>query len=160
LLRPKAANSKIAIIGIGNTFRSDDAAGNLVARALLERRFVQDLKHVLVMDSGHAPENSTAELRRFAPETVLLIDAAEMNETPGTIRWIDMEELDGMSSSTHSLPLSMLARYLTLEFNCDVLLLGIQPLTTAVGESVSEEVLESVDEVVRGLISLLSARIE
>ena len=151
----QAPKSKIAIIGIGNTFRSDDAAGNLVAHALLECRFIRDLEHVLVMDSGHAPENSTAKLRRFAPALVLLIDAAEMNELPGTIRWIGMEELDGMSASTHSMPLSMLARYLTLELDCEIKLLGIQPQSNDVGESVSSPVLQSVGEISDELIGLL-----
>lgn len=108
------------------------------------------------MDSGHAPENCTAELRRFAPEVILLIDAAEMNESPGTIRWIDMDELDGMSASTHSMPLSMLARYLTLELNCEIKLLGIQPRSNDVGEWISPPVVESADEVAASLISCLS----
>ena len=155
LLNQQAPNSKIAIIGIGNTFRSDDAAGILVARTLLACRFIRDMGHVLVMDSGHAPENSTAELRRFAPGIILLIDAAEMNEPPGTIRWIDMEELDGMSASTHSMPLSMLARYLTLELDCEIKLLGIQPQSNDVGEVVAPPVLKSVGEIADELIGLL-----
>lgn len=108
------------------------------------------------MDAGHAPENSTAELRRFAPGIILLIDAAEMGEAPGTIRWIDMEELDGMSASTHSMPLSMLAKYLTLELDCEVKLLGIQLLSNDVGESVNTEVMRAVDMIVDGMIEAFS----
>lgn len=161
MLKHQTANStKIAILGIGNTFRSDDAAGILIARALLESRFTRDLEHVLIMDSGHAPENSTAELRRFAPEIILMIDAAEMNERPGSIRWIDMNELDGMSASTHSMPLSMLARYLTLELHCEIKLLGIQPQSNTVGEWVSPQVVASVNEIVASLISSLSPKVE
>jgi hydrogenase 3 maturation protease len=141
--------TKIALMGIGNNLRSDDAAGILVARALIESGLIGDLKHVLVMDAGHAPENRTAELRRFAPDVVLLIDAAEMGETPGTIRWIQMEDLDGMSASTHSMPLSMLANYLTLELHCEVALLGIQPGSNDFGETVSAEVLQATDEIVK-----------
>lgn len=136
---------RIAILGIGNCLRSDDAAGTLVARGLLQTCLLPD--SVLVLDAGHAPENRTAELRRFAPGLVLLIDAAEMNEAPGTIRWIDLDELDGLSASTHTLPLSMLAEYLTLEINCEVRLLGIQPRSVDMGESVSDEVLRSIEEI-------------
>lgn len=141
----------MALMGIGNNLRSDDAAGILVARALIESGLIRDLKHVLVMDVGHAPENSTGELRRFAPDVVLLIDAAEMGETPGTIRWIQMEDLDGMSASTHSMPLSMLANYLTLELHCEVALLGIQPGSNDFGETVSAEVLQAIDEIVKAV---------
>jgi Ni,Fe-hydrogenase maturation factor len=53
-----------------------------------------------------------------------------------------------MSVSTHSLPLSMLARYLTLELHCMVALIGIQPKSNDVGEIVSTEVLQAVDVIV------------
>lgn len=148
---------RIAIIGIGNPLRSDDAAGLRVARAL--REFALETGDVLIIEAGHAPENRTAELREFAPDIVLFIDAAAMGERPGTIRLISEEDIDGMSASTHSLPLSMLARYLTLELNCQALLLGIQAGSNEIGETVHANVLEAVDEVVRGLKETLSGQI-
>ena len=156
LLIRQTEHPRIAIVGIGNAFRSDDAAGVLVAHKLIRADSVQNLDTVLVMDAGHAPEYSTGELRRFAPDVVILIDAADMGETPGTIRWIEMDDLDGMSASTHSMPLSMLASYLTLALDCRVALLGIQPKSNDVGESISREVSEAVDEVINGLIESLS----
>src|SRR5436190_753858 len=86
---PKA--SRIAILGVGNQFRSDDAAGVLVARALASRECALETEHLLIIEAGHAPENTTGELRRFAPDLVLIVDAAEMGETPGTIKWIPEE---------------------------------------------------------------------
>ncbi len=142
-------------MGIGNTLRSDDAAGILVVRALLESRSIRDLETVLVMDAGHAPENRTADLRRFEPDVVLLIDAAEMGEAPGTIRWIEMDEIEGISASTHSLPLSMLASYLNWELKCEVLLLGIQPANNDVGETVNSKIVEAVTRIVKGLQEIL-----
>ena len=65
--------------------------------------------------------------------------------------------IDGMSASTHSLPLSMLARYLTLELNCKAILSGIQPRSNDVGGSVSQEVLQAVDEVMQGLVETIAA---
>lgn len=148
-------------MGIGNELRSDDAAGILVARALTDSRFTRDLETVLIMDSGHAPENGTSQLRRFAPRLVLLIDAADMGEPPGTVHLIEMEEIDGMSASTHSLPLSMLSKYLALELSCDVMLLGIQPASTGVGEGVSREVQQAVKEIVNALgITLIGRSVQ
>jgi len=141
--------AKIAFVGIGNKLRSDDAAGILVVQKLMQSRCVRHLKHVLVMDAGHAPENMTGELRRFAPDVIMLMDAAEMGELPGTVRWIPMEALDGMSASTHSMPLSMLAGYLTLELPCAVALLGIQLRSNGFGDIVSPEVLQAIDEIVK-----------
>lgn len=114
----------------------------------MKSRIAPDQKHVLVMDAGHAPENMTAELRRFVPDSVLLVDAAELGQPPGTVHWIPMEDLDGMSASTHSMPLSMLASYLTLELHCTVSLLGIQPQSNDFGEIVSDPVLEAIDDIV------------
>jgi hydrogenase 3 maturation protease len=119
----------------------------LVARALSERAGPD----LLIVEAGHAPENRTGELRSFAPNLVLLIDAAEMGKAHGTVAWISEDDIDGMSASTHSLPLSMLAKYLTLELGCKVMLLGIQPASNEVGETVSAEVLRAVEEVAEGL---------
>jgi hydrogenase 3 maturation protease len=143
----------IVIMGIGNELRADDAAGMLVARRLLEDECIREKKdRVRVVKAEHAPENATWELRGFNPDLILLVDAADMGHPPGMIRWIEMDEIEGMSASTHSLPLSMLSRYLTLEFNCPVALLGIQPASNEFGEPVSIEVRHAVDEIVEGVL--------
>ena len=147
--------SRIAVLGIGNSFRSDDAAGVLVARGLAKSRLRRDPDSFLVIEAGYAPENVTAELRRFAAQVVILVDAAEMGAAPGAIRWVEMDEIDGLSASTHSMPLSMLSKYLILEWDCEVKILGLQPRSTEIGESVSSEVLQAVDEIVAGLAELL-----
>ena len=159
LLSQATVDSRVAIVGIGNSLRCDDAAGILAARQLRESRSLADLETVLVMDAGHAPENGTSQLRRFEPDVVLLIDAAEMGEQPGTIRLIEMDEIEGMSASTHTMPLSMLAKYLVLELNCQVLLLGVQPASTDVGEGLTGKVQQGVGEIVNALGLMLIGRL-
>ena len=151
LLNQQPDKPRIAIVGIGNTLRSDDAAGILVARALTESRFISSLNTVLVIDAGHAPENRTADLRRFAPEIVLLIDAADMEELPGAIRWIEMDEIEGMSASTHILPLNILASYLTAELGCTLALIGIQPGQTFADAPLTSPVQAAAYEIVAAL---------
>jgi hydrogenase 3 maturation protease len=146
---------RIAVLGVGNSMRSDDAAGVLAARALSRRACATDTDRILIIEAGPAPENRTGELRKFVPDLVLMIDAAEMGETPGVIQWIPEESIDGMSASTHSLPLSMLAHYLKLELNCTILFLGIQPNSNTVGERVSPDVSRAIDEVVDELDAFL-----
>ncbi len=135
---------RLALVGIGNEQRRDDAAGVWIARRLAP--LASD--SLLILDAGHAPENSTAALRRFAPDSILLIDAAEMGEAPGSVRLLETAEIEGMSASTHSLPLSMLADYLRLELGCEVLLLGIQPASTEYGEGIGEEVGEALRRII------------
>lgn len=148
---------RVAIVGIGNTLRNDDAAGILIARELLHRECAADASHLLIVQAGHAPENVTGELRGFAPELILLIDAAEMRDVPGAICWVPIQSIERMSASTHSLPLSMLARYLTLELNCMVALIGIQPKSNGVGETISTEVLQAVHEIVDEISNMFFA---
>jgi hydrogenase 3 maturation protease len=151
-LTSKLANlPRIAVLGVGNQFRSDDGAGVLIALALSNREFAKDTEHFLIIEAGHAPENTTGELRKFAPDLVLIIDAAEMGQQPGAIQWIPEEAIDGMSASTHSLPLSLLARYLRLDLNCTVTLLGIQPGSNEVDNGISPEVLRAIQEIVEEL---------
>ena len=152
------ATPRIAILGVGNPFRSDDAAGILVAHTLSQRECAADTDHVLILEAGQAPENRTGELRKFNPEAVLIIDAAEMGDAPGMVRWISEDEIDGMSASTHSLPLSMLIDYLKMELDCEVMLLGIQAESNEVGETVSANVLQAVNEIVDELDRLICAR--
>jgi hydrogenase 3 maturation protease len=142
-------SARIAIVGVGNPFRSDDAVGIRIVHALSGQEWAAATDQVLILDAGHAPENCTGELRRFAPNLVLLIDAAELGGKPGRVEWIPEESIDGMSASTHSLPLSMLARYLTLELGCKVAVLGIQPGSNEVGERISPPVLQIAEEVAR-----------
>jgi len=136
---------------VGNLFRSDDAVGVLIVRALSGQDWALDTDQVLVLDAGHAPENCTGELRKFSPDLIVFVDAAEIESKPGTIAWIPEESIEGMSASTHSLPLSMLSRYLSLELGCQIVLLGIQPASNEIGERISAPVLQATEEVVRGI---------
>ena len=66
-----------------------------------------------------------------------------------------MDEIDGMSASTHSLPLSMYARYLSAELGCEVALLGIQSVSVEMGDEVSPAVQGAIKAVTDGLCKLL-----
>lgn len=137
------------ILGIGNETNGDDAAGSCAARALAER--LAEIAHVRVIDAGIAPENQTGPVRRFAPDLVVMIDAAQMNETPGAIRWLDWAETDGLSASTHTLPPYVLAKYLVAETGCAVGVIGIQPAQTGFGIPLSDVMAAAVADVVEGV---------
>ena len=143
---------RVAILGIGHELRGDDAAGLSVARKLLERS--SGRSNLLVIEAESAPENHTGPLRRFEPDLVLLVDAAEMGEASGVIRWLDWQETTGLSASTHTLPPYVLAQYLTSELHCDVALIGIQPAGTTIGAPLSPEVGQAVEAVVQALCAL------
>jgi hydrogenase 3 maturation protease len=145
--------ARVAIVGIGQELRGDDAAGIVVAQAL--RRLVQLHDRLLVIDAGPAPENYTGSLRRFAPDLVILIDAAQMDALPGAVRWLDWQSTAGLSASTHSLPCSVLASYLVADLGCEVALLGIQPADTTFGAPLAPAVRRSIDMLVQRLAATL-----
>jgi hydrogenase 3 maturation protease len=108
-----------------------------------------------VVEAAHAPENCTGAIRRFAPDLVILVDAAEMGDPPGTIRCLDWREAGGLDASTHTLSLSMTAKYLTAELACDVGVIGIQSQDTSLGAPVSSAVRRAVRSVTQELTKLL-----
>ena len=109
-----------------------------------------------MIDAGTAPENHTSSLRRFGPDLVLLIDAAQMDEAPGAVRWLDWRDTSGLSASTHTLPPYVLAQYLTCELGCELALIGIQPADTRIGAPLSPAAQQAVAAVVQALAEALT----
>jgi hydrogenase 3 maturation protease len=145
---------RIAVLGVGNEFNGDDAAGILTVRALRRSQARAVLSpSILVIDAGLAPENFSGKLRSFGPQLVILIDAALMDAEPGEIRWLAWQAAAGQSASTHTLPLSMFSSFITRELGCQVALLGVQPLQTGPGYPVSLPVRNAVRRLTRGLLS-------
>lgn len=144
---------RIAIVGIGNEFCGDDVAGLAVARTL--QPLAAEADQVLVIDAGPAPENFTGLLRRFGPDLVLLVDAAQMDESPGVVRWLKWQDTRGLSASTHTLPSYVLARYLSAELGCQVALIGIQPSDVTVDRRLSPKVKKGVEAIVNKLQAIL-----
>lgn len=149
---------RVAVLGIGNEVNGDDAAGIAAVRALLPRLAGQE--HVLVLDTGAAPENYTGPVRRFRPDLIVLIDAAQMNEPPGTIRWLDWTETDGLSASTHTLPPFVLAKFLISDLHCDLGLVGIQPASNQMTDPItlSPVVQAAIEEVVATIAAHLDTQ--
>lgn len=147
----------MALVGIGHELRGDDAAGMRVAQGFSERvETTANNLAWLILEGGPAPENVTGALRRFRPHLILMVDAAQMDEPAGTIRWLNPQETDGLGASTHSLPFSVLATYLTAELGCEVALIGIQPAANQLDTPLTAAVEQAVTEIIRCLSSMIS----
>ena len=144
---------RIALLGIGNELNGDDAAGVWIARGLLS--VSKDSPNLLILECGTVPENAFGDLRRFKPDFILLVDAADIGEKPGSAKFIDPHDTSGFSASSHSLPFSVLAKYLENEFSCGIGLLGIQPASLEFDAGLSSEVKNSVNIVTKGLANIL-----
>lgn len=131
----------------------DDAAGMEVVRRL--RLCLASQPNILLVEGGAAPENFSGQLRRFQPDWLIVLDIGELGAAPGTIDWLEMEQIRGVTAVTHGLPVSMLARYLSEETGCRVGAVLIQPASLEFETLLSPAVSAGVEEVVAGLASLL-----
>lgn len=144
---------RVAIVGMGSEVNGDDAAGILIARRLKER--LTGLDRVLSFETGRSPENAVSQLRKFNPDVVVFIDAADLAEDPGWVAMIDPRTTTGASFSSHSMPFSMILEYLREQLDGEILLLGIQPQTIEFDDNVSRAVEISVIEVSEFLLDTL-----
>ncbi len=120
--------ARVALVGVGHELCGDDAVG--IRIAAMRRPLLSGMERFLVVEAGPAPENFTGTLRRFRPHLILLLDSALLDAEPGTVRWLDWQQAEGLSASTHTLPLQIFASYLAFDLGCTIRLIGIQPEQT------------------------------
>jgi hydrogenase maturation protease HycI len=136
---------------VGREGHGDDGAGPALCAELRRRWNGRDDR--LALDVGVAPENAGGVLRRFKPDVVLIVDAAHMAETPGALRRLLEDDILGCSASTHTVPLGLVARYLSESIGCEVRVLGLQADAAAVEGPLSPSVRRSVARLARHLSS-------
>jgi len=150
------ARKTILILGLGNPLQGDDGVGCHVAQALEQL----DLDNVQVMDGG-TPGVGLLNLLE-GRRRVILIDAAEMGQPPGTVVRFRPEQV-ALTGSTQrfSLHRSSVADALALARELDLKLpelvvLGVQPAQVGWGESLSPQVQAAFDQVVRAVLDEIS----
>jgi len=144
---------EVVVLGVGNRMRGDDAAGSVLAERLGRRVAVP------VIDGGETPEECTGKLKAAQPDTVLVLDAVDFGAEAGACALIRAEGLGRATGvSTHSPPLSILAKYLHAETGADFVFLGIQPRNRGVGGSLSEQVSRTLAVAEEALVDILGAQ--
>lgn len=136
------------VIGIGNDFRRDDAAGLIT---------VQHLKRIAGNKARYLEQSGDGTLLIEAwkdNERVVLIDAAQSGKTPGTIHRFEADKfpLPGkfLRYSTHQLGVNEaieLARVLK-QLPQQLIVFGIEGKYFGPGKGLSSEVAESIPELV------------
>ena len=144
---------KVALLGVGSTLRSDDAAGMYFIE-LLDGLLEQD--RVLFIAGSTAPENFTGVIKEFAPDKLFIVDAAHMGLLPGEVRMVPACDIAGVSFSTHMLPIPVMLKYLESESGCEVVFIGIQPKCTDQGLSMCEEVKMGTERLVEDFYDALT----
>jgi hydrogenase 3 maturation protease len=153
-LRRHLATGKVAVMGVGNTMRCDDGFGQLLVDSLQSAGLPE---RVRLFPCEMVPENFVGPVTRFQPETVLMIDTAELGERPGGTRLINFRDIADCGMTTHNVSLRLLANMLESATNAEVMLLAVQPEKTGFGTELSPTLLRTLDCLSELLVRVLKS---
>jgi len=146
--------ARIAIVGIGDELSVADRLGMQAAHQLAKK----DLRNTMIFLAGTVPESITGPVRRFRPDRILLLDAADTGARPGTISVISREHISGNLLSTHAMPLSAVMEFMEADTSAAVTLLGIQPDLSRPDCGLSQEGYRRFDQYLNLLAEILENR--
>lgn len=117
---------KLLILGIGENRMGDDGIGPWLTYNLY-RQFNHD--RVLIMNVGVLPEHRLDEMKAFNPDIIILIDAIQKKETPGTFAIFTREQMcNYLPISSHSMPIPIFVDRVEMEIpKVKLYLVGIEP---------------------------------
>jgi len=141
-------DSRVVILGVGNTLKGDDAAGPLVCERLSGR------VSATVIDAGAVPENYIGPVLEALPDVLFVVDAVDFGGRPGQIRVCMPEEIRGFAFSTHALSLHLSIDLIRRERKLEVYLIGIQAGRTKLGDCLSPAMQEAVEALADTLTQL------
>lgn len=143
------------VLGIGNVVHSDDGAGVHAAKCLRELK--EQFEGTTVMEGGTLGLELLPYLQ--SASRVLLLDAIDIGEKPGTIICLRGNAINGLkgSWSVHQLGVADLLSALRLvrEEPPEVVILGVQPSTTDWGTELSAEVKAAIPGLVEAALKEL-----
>lgn len=150
-----AGTGKTVVIAIGNTIHRDDGAGvHALRRLAIDSRLPAD---VALVDGGTRGLELLADAAGYS--CLLLLDAVDVGEKPGTIVRMTAADLHGIpgAASVHQLGLADLLSTLPLisDAPTEVVLLGIQPAETDWGIELSPLVEANLRQLVDAAIEQL-----
>ena len=131
---------RVVIVGVGNLLKGDDGLGP----ALVQR--LRDRVSAVCIDAGTAPENFTGAIKKEAPDTVLIVDAADLGKAPGQYQLLEKEDIARIGFTTHDISPAMLMGYLQSETKSRIYMLGIQPEKIDFEERLSQPVRKAIEE--------------
>ncbi len=151
-LEAAAGDGRVYVLGLGNTDRGDDGAGVLVAEAL-KKPFPgfsfseHDGIEGTVLDISERPGEAT----------VFFVDAADLRESPGTVRLVRKEDIRETEITTHRVAVALMSSILERSGKRSAVI-AIQPRMIEFRGRVTTEVAQAVSRVTEALGSVMEAR--
>lgn len=147
----KLRDSVTVIVGVGNVLKGDDGAGPIVCQRLRDAGICAEL-----IDAGSVPENYIQPIIKKAPQNLLVIDAVDFGAPAGTINILKPEQLSSFAFSTHTLSPRLFIDMVCRDIKVDVYFVGIQPAHTQVGQTISVQVSEAIQQLTQAFIEVFS----
>ncbi|MCF7877823.1 MAG: hydrogenase 3 maturation endopeptidase HyCI [Candidatus Omnitrophica bacterium] len=141
VLSPKAG--KNIIVTVGNSLRADDGAGPYIGSKIKSR------PDLIVFNAGYNPENIITNIVELDPVQVIFLDAANFGKKAGTVEVVDLKSIPEVTISTHTIPLSLVAKILEKDTKAAINFIGIQVKNVQLGDKLSPEVKESADKIIK-----------
>jgi len=147
-----SGEGKVYVLGLGNTDRSDDGAGILVAEEL-KKHFPaysyseHDGVEGTVLDLSEKNEDST----------IFFVDAADMGTKPGTIKMIRKQEIRDSEITTHRVAVALMASMLERTGKKSAVVC-IQPKSIEFRGKVSDPVASAIAKVVKAFSHVIKSR--
>jgi len=131
-------NRKILFAGIGNVLKSDDGAGVYISNR------IRSNDHITALPVETGIENYIGKINSLDPDILVLIDCVDMKLPPGSIRILDINQIQDLTFNTHNISLRKLPDFFTMP----VYILAIQPENILFGENISYIVKDISDNII------------
>ena len=151
--------TKLKIIAVGNDLYGDDGIGNAVLDALKQ---IPEMKEIELIDGA---TDALGLIDHFeGTEHIIIVDAAQMGEKPGTVKVFSREDVKLKIKMDHlSVHGISLAETFDIAQAVDSLpekitIIGIEPKNIGISETLSDVVTKSIPEVVSNIMNLTNLK--
>ena len=125
---------EILFVGMGNLYRTDDAAGLYFIRLLKD---MTEYTYSQFINAGTNPENYLQQILLTEAKAVVFIDSALLGTEPGDIAWLTQDQIDTVGIISHGFALKLIQKFVLSESEKIFLYMGIQPYSTTRGDKMS-----------------------
>ena len=140
---------KVVVLGIGNTLRSDDGVGSILAQRLNGKVKLR------VFDSGPSPENYLEKIIKEKPQTIVIADAVDFGGKPGEVSLLEGRDIKTVNFfSTHNASISLAINYLQSRLAADIIILAVQPEILVFGDRLSQTVENTLTQLEQWFLDL------
>lgn len=148
-------DSKLKVIAVGNDLYGDDGIGNAVLHALEQ---MPEMKEIELVDGA---TDALGLIDHFlGADHVIIVDAAQMGEKPGTVKVFSKEEvklhikMDHLSVHGISLAETFEIAQVVDSLPGKITIIGIEPKNIGISQNLSDVVTRSIPEIVSNILTL------